>query len=163
MQFGHNDGGAINDTTRARGSIKGVGEETQEIDNLLTKKHEIIHSFGWYMRKYIAETKAKGAIPIVCSLVPRNVWKDGKVQRSANDYAKWAAESADSQGAFFINLNETIALKYDQSSEEKLKADFFPKDHTHTNLAGAKLNATMVVEGLEGLQKCGLKDFLKKK
>lgn len=46
MQFGHNDGGAINDTSRARGTIKGVGEETQEIDNLMTKKHKVVHSFG---------------------------------------------------------------------------------------------------------------------
>ncbi|MFC0181297.1 SGNH/GDSL hydrolase family protein [Pseudarcicella hirudinis] len=51
MQFGHNDGGAINDTSRARGSIKGVGEEMVEIDNLLTKKHETVHSYGWYMKK----------------------------------------------------------------------------------------------------------------
>ena len=40
LQFGHNDGGAINDTSRARGSIKGIGNESEEIDNLLTKKHE---------------------------------------------------------------------------------------------------------------------------
>jgi lysophospholipase L1-like esterase len=28
IQFGHNDGGPINDNSRARGTIKGVGEET---------------------------------------------------------------------------------------------------------------------------------------
>ncbi len=37
MQFGHNDGGALNDDSRARGSIKGTGDESQEIDNLLTR------------------------------------------------------------------------------------------------------------------------------
>jgi lysophospholipase L1-like esterase len=37
MQFGHNDGGAINDTLRARGTIKGVGDETEGIDNLIMK------------------------------------------------------------------------------------------------------------------------------
>ena len=45
------------------------------IDNLLTKQHEVVHTFGWYMRKYVAETKAKGATPIVCSLVPRKIWQ----------------------------------------------------------------------------------------
>src|SRR5215475_11371985 len=59
IQFGHNDGGPINDTSRARGTIKGVGEESEEIDNLLTKKHEVVHSYGWYLRKYIADTKAR--------------------------------------------------------------------------------------------------------
>ena len=46
MQFGHNDGGPLNDSSRARGTIKGTGEETEEIDNLLTKKHEVVHTYG---------------------------------------------------------------------------------------------------------------------
>ena len=82
MQFGHNDGGEINDTSRARGSLRGAGPETQEIDNLLTKQHEVVHSFGWYLRKYIADIKAKKATAIVCSLIPRKIWKDTKIVRS---------------------------------------------------------------------------------
>src|SRR5713101_5739681 len=46
MQFGHNDGGPINDTSRARGSLRGTGEETEEIDNLLTHEHEVVHTYG---------------------------------------------------------------------------------------------------------------------
>lgn len=46
MQFGHNDGGALNDTSRARGSLKGTGDATEEIDNLMTKKHEVVHTYG---------------------------------------------------------------------------------------------------------------------
>src|SRR5258707_7661686 len=34
MQFGHNDSSPINDDSRARGTIRGTGDETQEIDNL---------------------------------------------------------------------------------------------------------------------------------
>ena len=45
---------------RARGTIKGTGEETKEIDNVITKKHEVVHTFGWYMRKMIADVQAKG-------------------------------------------------------------------------------------------------------
>ena len=33
MQFGHNDGGALDDTARARGTIKGIGEDSVEIYN----------------------------------------------------------------------------------------------------------------------------------
>ena len=161
MQFGHNDGGAINDTTRARGSIKGIGTETEEIDNRLTKKHEIVHSYGWYMRKYINDTKAQGAIPIVCSLVPRNVWKNGQVERGTASYGQWAAESAQSEGAFFIDLNERIARKYEAAYDEaRLKADFFPTDHTHTNHAGAEFNAASVVEGLRQLKNCPLNQYV---
>lgn len=164
MQFGHNDGGAINDTTRARGSIKGMGDETQEIDNLLTKKHEIVHSFGWYMKKYIADTKARGATPIVCSLVPRNVWKEGKVERGSNSYGKWAAESAAAGGAFYIDLNQLIARKYEAGYDEaKLKTDFFPGDHTHTNYNGAGFNAAVVVEGLQQVKDCPLNQYVANK
>src|SRR6266849_2440104 len=86
IQFGHNDAGAINDASRARGSLRGTGEETQEIDNLLTKKHEVVHTYGWYMHKYVADTKAKGATPIILSPIPRKIWKDGKVVRASGDY-----------------------------------------------------------------------------
>src|SRR4029079_15953822 len=54
IEFGHNDGGAINDTLRARVSIPGLGDDSVAIDNRITKRHEVVHTFGWYMRKMIA-------------------------------------------------------------------------------------------------------------
>ncbi len=159
MQFGHNDGGAINDTSRARGSIRGIGDDTQEIDNDLTHKHEVVHTFGWYMRKYVTDAKSKGATPIVCSLVPRNMWKDGKVIRSADSYQLWARQIADEQHVPFIDLNEMIAEKYEQMGTDKTTA-LFPGDHTHTSPDGAKLNAQTVVEGIKGLKDCALASFL---
>jgi len=161
MQFGHNDGGAINDNSRARGSIKGTGEETEEIDNLITKKHEVVHTYGWYMRRFITDTKAKGATPIVLSPVPRNIWKDGKVVRAANDYGKWAAETAKQGGAEFIDLNELVATRYETAGAEKVAADYFTAvDHTHTSPAGAWINAAAVVEGVRRLTKVRLRKFL---
>lgn len=161
MQFGHNDNSAVNDSTRARGTIKGLGEETQEIDNILTKKHEIVHTFGWYMRKYVDETKAKGAIPVVCSPVPRNNWKDGKIATSENGHRQWAEAVAKSNGAFYIDLFGIIATKYEAVGEARVKPDYFTtKDNTHTNEAGAKLNAVSVVEGLKQIKGCSLNNFL---
>jgi rhamnogalacturonan acetylesterase len=161
MQFGHNDGGAINDSSRARGTIRGTGEETQEIDNILTKKHEIVHSFGWYMRKYISDSKTRGAIPIVCSFIPRNDWKDGKVLRADNSYGTWAKESAESAGAFFIDLNEIISKKYEALGQNEVTSKYFLTEHTHTTKAGAQLNAASVAEGIKGLKGCKLGKFVK--
>ena len=161
MQFGHNDGGAINDTSRARGSIRGTGDETEEIDNLLTKKHEVVHTYGWYMRKYIVDTRTKGATPIVLSLVPRNIWKDGKVVRAVDDYGKWAAQAAKAESAFFIDLNDIVAKHYEAARLEKVQAEYFTTtDHTHTTPAGAWLNAASVVEGLKQLKNCPLNTYL---
>ena len=151
IQFGHNDAGAINDETRARGSLRGTGEETQEIDNLLTKKHEVVHTYGWYMRKMIADTKAKSAIPIVLSLTVRNIWKEGRVERGSGRFGQWAAEVAKSQNVQFIDLTTIIADTYEQLGQEKVKTLFGP-DHTHTSPAGAELNAELVIAGLKTLK-----------
>ena len=148
IQFGHNDGGAINDNSRARGSLPGTGEEIQEIDNLLTKQHEVVHTYGWYMRKMIEDTKTKGAVPIVLSLTVRNIWKDGRVERGSGKFGQWAAEVANSQKVMFIDLTKLIADKYEQLGEEKVK-ELFATDHTHTNAAGAELNAALVVAGIK--------------
>lgn len=167
MQFGHNDASPINDTLRARGTIKGTGEETQEIDNLITKKHEVVHSYGWYLRKYVTETKARGATPIVLSLVPRNGWRDGKVVRGADNYGKWASEVAKAEAdgklkTYFIDLNELVARKYDVVGDSALlQATYFVKDNIHTNAAGAKLNAAAVVDGLKQLKSCPLNLYVK--
>ncbi len=160
IQFGHNDGGALDDTARARGSIKGVGNETKEIYNPIMKKQEIVHTYGWYLRQYVKDAKAKGAHAIVCSPIPRNNWKDGKVTRSADSYSKWAKEIADAEAVPFINLNELVAIKYEAMGAQAVKS-FFAVDHTHTNIDGAKLNAEIVVNALKQLKPGKLQMFMK--
>ncbi len=161
MQFGHNDAGPLDDTARARGTIRGIGEDTAEIYNPIRKIKEVVHTYGWYMRKYVKETKAKGAIPIICSPIPRNDWKDGKVSRSTESHSKWAGLVASEEGAYFINLNDLIAIKYEEMGADKVKL-FFPADHTHTNIDGAKLNAAIVVKALKEIKPGKLKKYLKK-
>jgi rhamnogalacturonan acetylesterase len=159
MQFGHNDGGPLDDTARARGTIRGIGEETKDIFNPITKRQETVHTYGWYMRKYIRETKDKKAIPIVCSPIPRNDWKEGKVTRSTESYAKWARQVAEEEDALFIDLNDLVAIRYEEMGAEKVKP-FFPADHTHTNIDGAKLNAEIVVGALKKIKPGRLNKYL---
>jgi lysophospholipase L1-like esterase len=150
MQFGHNDSSPVNDSSRARGTLRGAGEEMQEIDNLLTGQRETVHTYSWYLRQFIADTKAKGATPIVCSPIPRKSWADGKVNRNAGSYGGWAREAAQKENVPFINLNEIVAQKYDDIGSEEVEK-FFADAHTHTNLAGAELNAAGVIAGLKAL------------
>ncbi len=157
MQFGHNDGSPLDDTARARGTIKGIGEDSVEIYNPIRKMKETVHSYGWYMRRFINEAKDKGAIPIICSPIPRYGFKDGKISRDS--YATWSRELAEQTSTFFIPLNEKIVVQYESMDTIKVKS-FFPADHTHTNKEGAILNATKVVEGIKELKKCGLKKYL---
>jgi rhamnogalacturonan acetylesterase len=162
MQFGHNDASPLVDTSRARGTIKSNGDEQEELYNPLTKKNEVIHSYGWYLRKMIGEAKAKGATVVVCSLVPRNNWKDGKVSRSTDSYVLWASQAAKQAGATFIDLNAMASDAYDKEGQEKVKPAYFTeKDNTHTNEAGAKLNAQLVAAGIKSASKLSLSKFLK--
>ncbi len=160
MQFGHNDGGPVDDSLRARGTLKGNGDESREIYNPILKKKEFVYSYGWYLRKFIKETKAKGATPIVCSLIPRNSWNYGKINRS--EFVEWARSAAIQENAYFINLNKLIADEYDKVGEAKVNEIYFgSKDHTHTIKGGAIFNAEKVVEGIKEIKDLKLKKYLK--
>lgn len=119
MQFGHNDNGPLDDTARARGTIKGTGEETISINNPITKLPEIVHTYGWYMRKMVNDAKLKGATVVICSLVPRDKWNDGKVVVE-DQYPQWAEETAKATGAFYIDLNSIVARHWEALGKEKV-------------------------------------------
>jgi lysophospholipase L1-like esterase len=161
IQFGSNDSSPVNDAARARGTLPGNGEETQEIDNLLTKKHEIVHTYGWYIRKFITDARAKGAVAeIVLSPDPKNTWADGKVPRSTN-FIDWASQAAAQEKAFFFDANEAIARRYEAAGQDVVTNQFFPdKETEHTDWAGAILNARCIVAGIRGLSDCDLASFL---
>jgi len=160
MQFGHNEGSKP-DTSKAgyRGVLRGTGNDSVSLNwgDTLT---EVVHSYGWYLRKFVREAKAKGATPVICSMIPRNQWTDGKVKRADKDFGKWAEEIAKEEGVFFINLNGITADKYDAMGPEQVTA-FFPGDHTHTNEEGARVNAASVAEGIRLLRTLTLNQYLK--
>ena len=165
MQFGHNDASALNDDKRARGTIRGVGDEAQDIVNQLTGKPETVHSYGWYLRLFIADIRAKGATPVVVSLIPRKAWDAaGRARRDTDTYAGWAAAVAQSEKTGFIDLNAMAATHYDTLGREAVMQLFpmtNPDERIHTNWAGAELNAELVVTGLRALGHAPLAGWLK--
>lgn len=170
LQFGHNEGSKP-DTSKAgyRGVLRGTGEDTVQ----LTWKDstvEVVHTYGWYLRKFVREAKAKGVTPIICSMIPRNQWEHSikgdttskKIVKRANkDYGKWAKEVAEAEGVNFIDLNALTANKYDAMGPDEVRK-FFPVDHTHTNVEGAKVNAASVVAGIRMLNELSLNKYLRK-
>lgn len=159
MQFGHNDSSPIVDTLRARGTIKGNGDDYEEVYNPLLKQHEVVYSYGFYLRRFVKNIQDKGATAIICSPIPRNAWDGNQVRRS--DYAQWAKEAAQQAGAFFIPLQDLVVAHYETLGKKKVETDFFdPKDATHTIKEGALLNAKLVAEQLKAQTKIGLKKFM---
>ena len=62
------------------------------------------------------DARAKGATPIMCTLIPRKIWIDGKITRDANTYAGWARQVAASEHTPLIDLNDLIAQAQAQTS-----------------------------------------------
>jgi lysophospholipase L1-like esterase len=161
IQLGHNDGGPIDDTNRARGSLPGIGNETREIYNPITRKKETVHTYGWYLREYISGARDNGMTPIICSPVPhvpKKTVQAGDVEPS--NFVKWSGEVATNENVAFINLNRLVMSHYAGMSPQEIKQTYFtPQDDTHFNTEGAVLNAESVVAGLRQLD-CPLKAFL---
>ena len=158
IQFGHNDGGPF-DTGRARASIKGIGDESKVFIMEKTGDPEEVFTFGHYIRRYIREAKAKGAIPIVLSHTPGNTWEDGKMVRNNETYGKWSKEIAEQENVLFIDMNDLSASKCESIGQEKTNELF--KDRVHSSFEGAMLNCEVLIEGMKDIKDFPLNDFIK--
>lgn len=144
IQMGHNDGGSL-DGPKARGSLKGLGDETKDV-TLPDGRTETVHTYGWYIRKYIADTRAKKATPILLSLTIRNIWKDGHIERDMG-YDAELKQLAAEQHVAYVDMATVEADRLEAAGQEKTSL-LFPKDHTHTSAEGAELNAQSVAIAL---------------
>ena len=163
VQFGHNDVGRFDDpAAKGRPSLHGEGEETAEVARADGSK-EAVHTFGYYMRKYANDGKAKGAKVILCSMVPHKSWSGDKVNRGEREtFVQWTANAAKAGGAAFVNLNEIVAGEYETLGPAAVESLFADKG-THTSPAGAELNARCVVGGLRALSGAPLDRYLSQK
>lgn len=151
IQFGHND----------------QKKDTARFTDPFTTYKEII-------KKYITETRNKGAFPIVCSsIVRRHFDPEGKLKDTHGNYITAAREIALETNTPFVDLEADSRKLVSGLGPEKSKALYLfckpgefsnrPKgvqDSTHLNVAGAHKIAQMFVEELKA-QKIPLSRFLK--
>jgi rhamnogalacturonyl hydrolase YesR/lysophospholipase L1-like esterase len=158
INFGHNDSSPIN-TGRARGSLKGTGEESQIFIMEDRGGKEEVFTFGHYLRIFIRQAKAKGATVILASLTPGNRWTDdGRIRRSDDTYGLWTKEAAEQENVYFIDLNNITADKLEALGKEKAAGLFV--DGVHNTKDGAVMNVESIGEGLKKTD-CELKKYLK--
>ncbi len=81
-----------------RYTLPGIGAEDEEGVDQRTGEKFRIHTYGWYLNKFVEETRAAGAVPLLVTPVGRMRWAGGKVVRGENDFAKWTAEAAKEAG-----------------------------------------------------------------
>jgi rhamnogalacturonan acetylesterase len=160
VQFGHNDQRPI---TSPRGSILADGPQTEQATLEGTDKVVTVHTYGWYMRQYIADARAKGATVIIVTAVPRSHWTDdGKLKPVMRPHSELAIQVAEDEKVPCIDANKVIAAEYEKMGKDRVQKEYFTAgDGTHPNLDGAKFNAAVVVDGVRELKGCSLAKFLK--
>jgi len=168
IQFGHNDICPVNDQ-KERGVIPGTTDTCHVYQMEKDGRYELVHSFGWYLKKMIDDTRERGATPILLSLTPRNEWPGGRIERRNESYGRWYREVVGQTGVAFVDVHNISAdfldKKFASSDEVRSKqkaSKYFNNDHTHTSLLGAQMNARSVARGLRDIQS-PLADFLRGK
>ncbi len=150
IELGHNDNGPY-DSGRARASIRGISHTDSLVVTIKeTGRVDTVYSYGEYMRRFIQETKALGATPILVSLTPRHAYvgeSQQVVDRKSETFGAWAKAVAEEQGVPFIDLADISASKYERFSHWKFDYHFY-LDNIHTSEFGAQHNARSAAEGI---------------
>ncbi len=130
---------------------------------VLAGKVETVHTYGWYNRKYVADTQAKGATPMFLSMTIHNTWKpdESGTLHVALDmrFGPVMWKIAQEKRLAFIDMAPVEATRMESVGKEKASL-WFPIDWVHTSPEGAELNAQSVVIALE-IAKSPLVKYLK--
>ena len=128
IQFGHND--EPNKGDRA------TDPETTYSENL---------------RRYIRETQAAGAKPVLVTSVARRTVLDGKLVSSLGPYVEAMKQVGAEMKVPVIDLHSASFALFNQMGEKQAQDRFGPSDddRSHFNSAGARLMARLVAERLQ--------------
>ncbi|QNR84031.1 rhamnogalacturonan acetylesterase [Pedobacter riviphilus] len=145
IQFGHND--AAKDKPERYVDIPGYKD---------------------FLRMYVKETRAKGALPILITPVTRNYpWKDGKLGSAHGEYPQAVKDVAQELNAPIIDLTSLSASFFTTKGNEFVSKHYFmnldsakyeaypkgQKDNTHFQPEGAKAVAQLVYNELKNINR----------
>lgn len=159
IQFGHNDVGALDARGKFRGSVKGIGTETEKVTHPDGRVEEV-RSYGWYLREFARTAREKQAKVILCSPIPHLKYDSaGKFVPDWNEWRGWVEACAKAERAAFLDLADLIGRAYDKLDQATVTGHFADKG-THTNAVGSHFNATVVISGLRAIPTAPLDRYL---
>lgn len=162
IQFGHNDVGSPGESSRYRGTLKGLGDEVREVTMPDGSKAEV-HTYGYYIRAMAKEAREKGARVILCSPVPHKNFDDrGDFVPDWANYAEWVQTIAKEEHAAYVDLATIVGEAYDKAGQRKVEK-LFADARTHSNAKGAEFVAECVVGALRGIPTAPLDEYLSTK
>ncbi|HTB63657.1 MAG TPA: GDSL-type esterase/lipase family protein [Opitutales bacterium] len=143
LQFGANDGS----------TPVGTGDQVNA---------QGMHTFGWYLKQFVKETRDQGGTCIICSLTPRKNWANGKMN-DVNNHVDQAAQAAKEANAPYIDLHELIQRRYDIDGKDQVDLYYMPTpevaaatnqkaESLHTGWDGSIVNAECVISGIKSLK-----------
>ncbi len=167
IQFGQHEGGSPAASVPEKllpveSTLPGIADDFREITNPSSRQHELVHSYGWYLRQLVVDTIAHGATPVLCSPIPHRDWQAGHIRQSPESYAGWAKAIAIQQRIQFLDLNAILAASYDGLGETAA-ALLFTSPGDNTNAAGAEQNARLLIGALKGLNPDPLRGYFAEK
>lgn len=141
IQFGHND------------------EVPSKVGRYTTPEE-----FQANLKKYVSDTRSKGARPVLLTPVARRSFKNGELEDTHKEYAQLTRDVAEAENVPLIDMTKkSMELVIDLGvSNSKLLYNHleegehpnYPKgreDNTHFNELGARKMAQMVLDGIEEL------------
>ncbi len=130
------------DKAAASRTLQGIGDGTFDYLDPGTQKLELVHSYGWYLRRMVVDTINHGASPILCS-PPASAQSPGS-QRTL--ISPNTAEPADSQ---------STAAAWTSAIAMEQRVPFLD-----LSASGAAVSADSLRNGLEALQADPLGPYL---
>ena len=136
-------------------------------DEVETKpRYTTPEDYQMYLRKYVAETRAKGATPILLTPITRRRFDEqGKQVETHKHYSELMREVAESEGVFLIDMDRKSQALLNELGPEKSKLLFlqlepgqnpnYPEgvtDNTHFSETGARMMAELVLTGIRELK-----------
>jgi lysophospholipase L1-like esterase len=147
---GHLECGPLTrDNDRARGCLSGAGERTRSVFDARFNRIEVVHTFGWYLRKFIWKSQNAGIILVFVSPPVRNVWQNAEIARTkSRGYARTLQKVSSELGARFLDFATMTECFLNKIGPKQASSLYLQDDPTHTNAKGARLYAKMLAESL---------------
>lgn len=142
IQFGHND------------------EVPSKVDRYTTPEQ-----YQANLKRYVEETRKKGAFPVLLTPVTRRSWEGGVLVDSHKQYAQLMRDVAATMNVPLIDMTQksmNLVNNFGESRSQLLYHHLQPGEHpnypngksddTHFNELGARKMAQLVLDGMEELQ-----------
>ena len=137
-------------------------------DAAVDKPERFVNLTGYkeFLRLYVNQTLAKGAIPILITPVNRNYpWQDGRLSNVHGEYPNAVKEIAKELNVKLIDLTQLSIDNFTAKGQDDVTKNYFmnfdkgiykaypdgQKDNTHFQKAGAQAVAQLVFNAMKGL------------